>query len=225
MPVYWNERFVGVIGIEIDYTMLNQEVENISIFKSGYAFILDENSRVFYHPMLDSEQLDLETTALDEPEQVIGSNHIRYNYEGVAKEAVWIPLSNGMRLYVCAPVSEINSGWTSMIRLILIVLLIILSIAILAMLRFTGRITKPLRELTEAAKQLDEGNYDFSPEYDKDDEIGILTRTFKQLAVNTKEKFTEMEELDKQKIRINDLLMDCITILRMNEDHEIAVTN
>ena len=222
VPVYWNERFVGVIGIEIDYTMLNQEVENISIFKSGYAFILDENSRVFYHPMLDSEQLDLETTALDEPEQFIGSNHIRYNYEGVAKEAVWIPLSNGMRLYVCAPVSEINSGWTSMIRLILIVLLIILSIAILAMLRFTGRITKPLRELTEAAKQLDEGNYDFSPEYDKDDEIGILTRTFKQLAVNTKEKFTEMEELDKQKIRINDLLMDCITILRMNEDHEIA---
>ncbi|MBR3246031.1 MAG: HAMP domain-containing protein [Parasporobacterium sp.] len=73
-------------------------------------------------------------------------------------------------------------------------------------MRFTRRITKPLRDLTEAAKQWDEGNYDFSLEYDKDDEIGILTRTFKQLAVNTKEKITEMEELDQQKIEINDIL-------------------
>ena len=222
IPVYWNERFVGVIGIEIDYEMLKQEVENISIFKTGYAFILDENANVFYHPQLDSAQLDLETTAIDEPEQFIGSNHIRYNYEGVEKEAVWIPLSNGMRLYVCAPVSEINSGWTGMIRNIFLALLLILLIAVLSTMRFTGRITKPLGDLTEAAKQVDEGNYAFSLDYDKNDEIGTLTRSFKQLAANTKEKITEMEELDQQKIKINDLLMDCITILHMNEDHEVA---
>ena len=221
-PVYWNGRFAGVIGIEIDYEMLKQEVENISLYKSGYAFILDENGNVFYHPLLDSAQLKLETTAMDEPEQFIGSNHIRYAYEGVEKEAVWIPLSNGMRLYACAPVSEINSGWTGMISLILIALLAILAVAIFATMRFTGRLTKPLRDLTEAAKQADEGTYTFSLAYDKDDEIGILTRTFKQLAANTKEKITEMEELDQQKIKINDFLMDCITILRRNEDHAAA---
>ncbi|MDO4803702.1 MAG: response regulator [Lachnospiraceae bacterium] len=31
-----------------------------------------------------------------------------------------------------------------------------------------------------------------------------------------------MQELDQQKIIINDLLMECITILRRNEDHEVA---
>ena len=222
VPVYWNDQFVGVIGIEIDYEMLKKEVENISIFESGYAFILDENGNVFYHPQLDSEQLNLETTAVDGPEKFIGSNHIRYNYEGVEKEAVWVLLSNGMQLYVCAPVSEINSGWAGMIRNIFLALLLILLIAVFATMRFTGRITKPLRDLTEAAKQVDEGNYDFSLEYDKDDEIGILTGTFKQLAANTKEKITEMEELDQQKILINDLLMDCITILHRNEDYDIA---
>ena len=199
VPVYWKDQYVGVVGIEIDYEMLKQEVENISIFKSGYAFILDENSNVFYHPQLDSAQLNLETTAVDEPETFIGSNHIRYNYEGVEKEAVWIPLSNGMRLYVCAPVSEINSGWISMIGKILVALLVILVISILAMMRFTDHFTKPLGDLTEAAKQVDEGNYDISLKYDKDDEIGLLTRTFKQLAANTKEKITKarrMAEVD-----------------------------
>ncbi len=194
-PVYWKDQFVGVIGIEIDYEMLKKEVENISIFKSGYAFILDEKSNVFYHPMLDSAQLNLETTAIDEPEKFIGSNHIRYNYEGVEKEAVWIPLSNGMRLYVCAPVSEINSGWTSMIKNTLLALFVILAISITAMMRFTGRLIKPLSDLTEAAKQVDAGNYDFSLEYDKDDEIGILTHTFRQLAANTKEKITKARKM------------------------------
>jgi diguanylate cyclase (GGDEF)-like protein len=195
VPVYWKDQYVGVVGIEIDYEMLKQEVENISIFKSGYAFILDENSNVFYHPQLDSAQLNLETTAVDEPETFIGSNHIRYNYEGVEKEAVWIPLSNGMRLYVCAPVSEINSGWISMIGKILVALLVILVISILAMMRFTDHFTKPLGDLTEAAKQVDEGNYDISLKYDKDDEIGLLTRTFKQLAANTKEKITKARRM------------------------------
>ena len=218
VPVYWNDKFVGVIGIEIDYETLKKEVENISIFESGYAFILDENSNVIYHP----EQQNLETTAINEAEKFVGNNHIRYNYEGVEKEAVWIPLSNGMTLYVCALVSEINSGWMGMIWIILVALFIILAVAIFAMMRFTGRITKPLRDLTEAAKQVNEGNYDFSLEYDKDDEIGILTRTFKEFASNTKEKITEMEELDRQKIKINDLLMDCITILHENGGYELA---
>ena len=50
VPVYWKDQYVGVVGIEIDYEMLKQEVENISIFKSGYAFILDENSNALGVP-------------------------------------------------------------------------------------------------------------------------------------------------------------------------------
>ena len=195
VPVYWRDRFVGVIGIEIEYGMLKREVENISIFRTGYAFILDEDGNVFYHPQLDSAQLKFETTAIDSPEQFIGSNHIRYVFEGVDKEAVWIPLSNGMRLYVCAPVSEIDSGWEDMIRNIIIAMFGILVVSIIAMLRFMGRLTKPLGDLTEAARQVDAGNYDFSLGYDKDDEIGILTNTFRQLATNTREKITNARKM------------------------------
>ncbi len=115
VPVYWMDRFVGVIGIEIDCDTLKQKVDNLTIFKSGYAFILDENADVFYHPLLNQAQLNLELTKMDKPDGFTDSEHLLYSYEGVKKEAVGIPLSNGMRLYVCAPVSEINSRWTGMI--------------------------------------------------------------------------------------------------------------
>lgn len=191
VPVYWKDQFVGVIGIEIAYDTLDQEVENTKIFDSGYAFILDEDSNVFYHPQIDdSEQLNLETTALSCTDRFIGSNHVQYNYEGVEKEAVWIPLSNGMRLYVAAPVSEIDSGWKGMIWNILIAALVILAVSCVVTLRFSGRLTKPLRDLTDAAKQVQNGNYESALEYNKNDEVGVLTQTFKELTAHTKENLT-----------------------------------
>ncbi len=195
VPVYWKNQFVGVIGIEIDYGVLAREVENIKIFDTGYAFILDENSNIVYHPQLDSTQLNLETTALDDPDEFIGSNHVKYNYEGVEKEAVWVPLRNGMRLYVTAPESEINKGWESMILNMLIASLVILVISSLVILGFTGRLTKPLRELTEAARRVDDGDYGFELEYDENDEIGVLTRTFKQLAANTETRISTAKKM------------------------------
>lgn len=195
VPVYWKEQFIGVIGIEIDYEMLAQEVENIKIFQNGYAFILDEDSNVIYHPQIDSERINLETTAINETDRFIGSNHIQYNYEGVEKEAVWIPLSNGMQLYVAAPVSEINSGWKGMIWNILLAAIIILAVSSAVMQRFSDRITKPLRDLTEAAKQVQNGNYESELEYNKNDEVGILTQAFKQLTAHTKKNLTEARRM------------------------------
>lgn len=193
-PVYWDNKFVGVIGIEIDYDTLADEVSTIEIYDSGYAFLLDENSNVIYHPQIDSEKLELETTALEDSDRYLASNHVQYTFEGVKKEAVWMPLSNGMRLYVTAPESEIDRSWKSMIWEFLIAALIILAIASTVMLRFMGGITKPLRELAEAAKQVDQGDYDFELNYSEDDEVGTLTHTFKLLSAHTKDKLSAARE-------------------------------
>ena len=190
VPVYWDDKFVGVIGIEIDYDTLVREVENIRLFENGYAFILDENSNVISHPHMDSELQYGEKIAVDTPDKVISENHIQYNYNGVEKEAAWIPLSNGMKLYVSVPMAEINSRWQSLIWRILIAALIILVIVIFVTMHFAGHITKPLSDLTEAAKQVQNGNYEYTLEYNKNDEVGILTQTFKQLTSHTKENLT-----------------------------------
>ena len=49
---------------------------------------------------------------------------------------------------------------------------------------FTGRITNPLRKLTKAAEQISEGYYDIELDYDKKDEVGVLTTSFKKLIMN-----------------------------------------
>lgn len=187
VPIYWQGQFAGVVGMEIDYDTLAAEVEKIKFFENGYAFILDAESNIVYHPQLDSTFQYGEKVAIDSPNQVIGDHHIQYHFDGTLKEAVWLPLSNGMRLYVTVPLAEINSVWQKLISQTFFASFIILLVVSFVMMRFAGRITKPLHELTHAAQQVANGNYNFVLEANSDDEIGILTRTFKGLVTKTKE--------------------------------------
>ena len=53
-----------------------------------------------------------------------------------------------------------------------------------AMLMLVGitQITKPVKRLTRAAKEIGKGNFDISIEYDSPDEIGQLTQSFNAMA-------------------------------------------
>ena len=186
VPVYRHGQFVGVVGIEIDYGTLVSEVEKIKLFENGYAFILDEYSNVIYHPQMDSTLQYGEKIAIDTPDAVKGAQHVQYHFNGIKKEAVWRSLSNGMRLYVTVPWGEINSVWQGLISRTLFASFIILLLASFVMMRFADRITKPLHRLTNAARQVADGNYDVVLDDTDDDEIGMLTRTFKGLVENTK---------------------------------------
>lgn len=181
VPVYLEDRFVGVIGIELDYSVMADQVDNITLYDNGYAFILDAEGNIVYHPHMDLLTLEEE----GDPEVPAGllsdKNYVRYTYNGVKKEAVWLPLSNGMRLYVSVPLAEINASWMRWAIGTTAVFLVMLAIFVVLILRFTGRITQPLTELTDAAERVGHGDYDVELAYDGKDEVGILTRTFNQL--------------------------------------------
>jgi diguanylate cyclase (GGDEF)-like protein len=112
----------------------------------------------------------------------------------VDKLAAWLPLSNGMRLNITAPVNETEGDWQSLILNILIVALEVLAAASLFTMLYSKRITKPLEELPLAAEQADKGNYDFTLNYSKEDEVGRLTATFKRLSDHMKAHISELNK-------------------------------
>jgi signal transduction histidine kinase/CheY-like chemotaxis protein len=195
-PVYLDGQFVGVIGIEMDYSFMAEEINNITLYENGYAFVDDANGKLVYHPRIDAVAME---TPLKVPTALISDKTIvRYNFEGVDKLAVALPLCNGDRLNVSVPVNEINAGWQKWIVMIVIVFIALLAAFITFIMRFTGRITKPLQDLTKVAEQIGEGHYDHKLDYDEDDEIGILTRTFSRVTANLKSNITELNNLTKQ---------------------------
>lgn len=193
IPVYFNDRFIGVIGIELDYSAMAEQVDNITLYENGYAFVTDENGRIHYHPHMEITTEDTVPDILDafaNPNTII-----RYNYEGAEKLAVWMPLVNGDRLNVTVPLSEINAGWQKWVFAIIGAFAVLLVVFIVFITRYMSRITKPLQDLTKVAEQIDEGNYDCRLDYSGDDEIGILTNTFSRVTANLKNYITDLNDL------------------------------
>lgn len=193
IPVYYNKQFVGVIGIELDYSYMAQLVDNITLYENGYAFVNDKKGNIVYHPRKD-------VTTMDVPPEIpkgldTVKKTIRYEYDGVEKMAYCLPLVNGNRLNVSVPLKEINARWHNWIMALVITFAVLLAAFIFIILKYTGKITKPLQELTKAAKQIDEGNYDTHLEYNGNDEIGILTRTFNRVTAHLKSYITDLNDL------------------------------
>ena len=192
VPIYWRGRFVGVIGIELDYSTMAEQVDSIRLYNSGYAFLNNEEGDIFYHPRLDVTRLTEEMKPAV-PEGLLGERtFLSYTYEGVEKQAAWLPLSNGMRLNVTVPVTEAEGDWQKLIWSIVIVAAGVLVAASLFTMFYSGRITRPLEQLTEAAEQADKGNYDYSLNYEGDDEVGRLTSTFKRLSGHMKDHINDL---------------------------------
>lgn len=191
-PVYWKGNFIGVVGIEVDYSTMAEEVDSIRLYENGYAFLSDADGKLFYHPHIDVTQLSSETTYELPFNTGEGSTFVRYTYKGEEKLAVRRPLSNGMRLNVTVPFSETKGDWQGLILNITLGAIVVLVVASLFLMLYTRRITKPLEQLTEAAEQVDKGNYDFIPSYNKDDELGRLTRSFKNLSDNVKAHISDL---------------------------------
>ncbi len=194
VPIHYRGQFIGVVGIEIDYTTMAKQVDNIRLYDNGYAFLNDSDGTIFYHPRIDVSQLTEETMP-KVPEGLLSQNtFITYKFDKVEREAAWLPLSNGMRLNVSVPVSETEGDWKLLILNILIVAIEVLIIASLFTMYYTKRIAKPLKQLTEAAEQIDRGNYDYILEYDGHDELGKLTSTFKRLSSHMKEHISSLNQ-------------------------------
>ena len=192
VPVYYMGEFVGVVGIEIDYTTMAEQVDSIRLYNNGYAFLSDAEGNLFYHPHIDVTQLTEETMPKLPDGALSDSTFITYTFEGVEKKAVWLPLSNGMRMNVVAPVSETEGDWQWLIWIILLAATLVLFAASMFTMLYTKRIVKPLKQLTKAAEQLDRGNYEFTLDYHKNDEVGTLTRTFKQLSGHLKDNIIDL---------------------------------
>lgn len=192
-PVYWKGRFIGVVGIEVDYSTMAEEINSIRLYDNGYAFLSGEDGRLFYHPHIDVADLP-EGHTYELPFHVAEENKvIRYTSDdGEEKEAVWRTLSNGMRLTVTVPVSEAQGDWKGLILNITLGAVVVLVAASLFLMFSTRRITRPLEQLTKAAEQVDQGNYDLVLTYDRDDEIGRLTRSFKTLSDNVKAHISDL---------------------------------
>ena len=127
VPIYKGNDFVGVVGIEISYHTMKNQVDAIKLHETGYAFIDDAEGNLVYHPYIDILSMDEKDIPTIPKGLLSDKGVVEYTYNGVKKIGVWKPLTNGTRLNVVITLDEVNTPWQ---RLIIQLVVAALAVAI-----------------------------------------------------------------------------------------------
>lgn len=185
-PLYKQGQFIGVVGVDMDFGLIVNDVSVISPYKTGYTTLVSPAGKVYYHPVFDpgalitdySGELKELVSDMKNHEGENQKNTYSYTYKNKEKKLVFSRLQNDMVLLLSVEAEEIERREKTMFRIIAIVATLMALIAVIINLFVSTRITEPLKKLTEAAEHIAEGNLDVELPQPTNDEVGKLTRSF-----------------------------------------------
>ncbi|MBO4384924.1 MAG: diguanylate cyclase [Clostridia bacterium] len=185
VPVKYNGRLVGVMGMDILFKTLEKKLNSVKVYETGYACLLAEDGAILYHPQFKIGTQPSEASK-ELNERIFGTKNsgsetIRYTSGGRERQLAFSTLTNGMKLCVSAPVDEINASWRQLISIILIIGATIVVAVTVMIFVIMKAMTKPLLELSSASQKLASGEYDVKLDYKGDDEVGVLTSSFRRM--------------------------------------------
>ena len=203
-PVYCGSTLIGLIGMDIDFSRLLEDIDAIQYKESGYMYLKASDGSVHYHPSF----LRQEDIHGDEQDEIISggeemdkdqtSSIVRYHFRGKDRVMVFMTLRNGMKLVLCDGYNEIFQVANDTLNYLLVLVLILFALAAIALVLISNHITRPLRQLAVAANQLSTGDYDVEFPKETSDEVGDLTRAFRTAVAHLKQYSDNMEALAYQ---------------------------
>lgn len=180
-PIFHKGFVVGVLGMDILFDTIIEQIQDVSVYDTGFAFLMDRDGNILYHPDGDDAQLDPNLGRDLMRRRSTDSMLVRYNRNGASWQLAFSALNNDFKVGVTAPVSEITAYRRHLVFILLVVAVVLLALFSAITLLLMNALTKPLVRLTSASQRLMAGDYDAELDYNGKDEVGILTQAFRQM--------------------------------------------
>ena len=167
IPLYHENQFIGVVGMDYDYTILIERIHQIKIYENGFAHL--ELNDMIVHSGNKSEMEE-------------HSHEDSGEYLCVSEE-----LTNGMKLVLSASYADIwQIRYEIAIKIILTVIVLAVVFTLIAI--FTvKKIVTPLKKLTDASIRLSDGDYDVEIAHSNTLEIKLLSTAFETMILKLRE--------------------------------------
>lgn len=186
---------VGMLIMDANFKRIQEIAFNVTVGRSGYMAILDEDGRFIYHP---------------EPEmvgQTASFRHIDWmlaeddGYFQTGDEPFYtFSRSSYLKWHLVAvmPSKELHRGVDYIGRTILLTVLGTLAVAYLFAIGFAASIVAPIRRLQFFMKRVKEGDFAARAKMISKDEIGLLANDFNQMVETVQ---VLMDEVYASKLR------------------------
>lgn len=215
IPIEVDGESIGIIGMDIDFSEFTDTIDSLSIFDSGYGFLVNESGKVMYHKDLEiGSNLADADSGLQSVVDALGNEQteetaVSYTYQGKDKVMYYKTLENGMKFVLTAPKTELQEKSRQLAKQICggAAFAMILTIIIGTVLGFT--ITKPITQIDGIVKQTAEFEFASNPAnqhlYKRKDETGRMAislhnmrKNLRQMVANIRHVYTDLKNTTEQ---------------------------
>lgn len=215
IPIEVDGESIGIIGMDIDFSEFTDTIDSLSIFDSGYGFLVNESGKVMYHKDLEiGSNLADADSGLQAVVDALGNEQteetaVSYTYQGKDKVMYYKTLENGMKFVLTAPKTELQEKSRQLAKQIFggAAFAMILTIIIGTVLGFT--ITKPITQIDGIVKQTAEFEFASNPAnqhlYKRKDETGRMAislhnmrKNLRQMVANIRHVYTDLKNTTEQ---------------------------
>ena len=217
-PLFVDEKIIGVIGMDIDFDFIIQELRRMSIYDYGYVYLMNRNDLVLYHR--------------DQPQGALFQPNPDFR-------EIELYLTNGMWLGIATPLSRIYDERNRILRHLIAAIIFVAMLISFVSITLASKAIRPLAGMTEAAKRIASGDLNVKISYESGNELGILVKSISDMAAKLefyvyRDKLTGLRnpaaymskaaELDEQNSPLNDLnygvvIFDANFLKKVNDNY------
>ena len=193
-------KFIATVGIDLMFYDIKNQIDQINLYDSGYAYIMDEETNFLVHPEYDTSK------SIKDIGKNNGAKNIRNTQKGTFKLANndqilnngFHKLSNGWIMGVAAPNQEVMAGMNQTRNYLIIIALFATIIAIVAMYVLGNKIAKPITLSAGITKDIAQGDLSSrvpAKYQNREDEVGTLANSINSMAENLNNIINDISDM------------------------------
>lgn len=201
VPIFINGESIGVIGMDIDFSIFSDIIDQTTVFDNGYAFLANYNKNILYHKTFEvgSSISEISSELYDNIEKISHNDEmLTFKYNGIKNVAYAKLLDNGMFIVLTATEKDLKAVAMEMNNFIFTNSLVILIITALIGIIIGNRIVQPIKKLEHII--LKTSNFDYEESkyaaklLAKKDETGQMARAVHILRNNLRKMSSDITE-------------------------------
>lgn len=202
-----NKVFRGVVTADLSLNWLEDLMNSIKIFETGYAFLVSEKGTIITHPDKKNQFKNVRELLTKSPDQKI----LEKAFQLMQSEAGYLPFKSKINHKPCLlffstlpqthwhmaiviPEDELYAGLQRLYTYTIIIGITGVILLSLVVIFFSSQITKPLRRLTLTASKIGGGNFDVVIKEDRSTrEISMLGSALGRMQMELKDYIRNLE--------------------------------
>lgn len=204
VPIYVDDVSVGIVGMDIEFTNIENIVENVTVYDTGAACLLNSQNQIVYHKELEFgtalSDIDGDLSALSAGlgDSSKADTGIEYIYGKTKKMGYYEELENGMKFLLTVPRSELQSDSNHIVKVILVSGLIAVILSALVGFLLSTSIASPIKQMTEIIRKISSLDLTRDERIDQlsrmKDETGAMSRAVQEMNDRLLDMVQQLEE-------------------------------